>query len=87
MTNQPVTEVSPGEALEWLGHLGVPGVFDGRHRFELSAIGAGTHVVQREWFRGVLVRPLRRSLDSGTRAGFEAMNVALRRRVTGTRTP
>jgi hypothetical protein len=37
--------------------------------------------VQRETFGGVLVRPLRRSLDTGTRAGFEAMNAALRRRV------
>jgi hypothetical protein len=41
--------------------------------------------VQREWFRGVLVRPLRRSLDGGTRAGFEAMNAALRRRATDAR--
>ena len=76
-----VTAASPGSVLEWLGHLGVPGIFDGRHRFELSATPSGTHVVQREEFRGVLVRPLRRSLDTGTRAGFEAMNAALRRRV------
>jgi hypothetical protein len=82
-----VTEVSPGGALEWLGRLGVPGVFDGRHRFELSATASGTHFVQREWFRGVLVRPLRRSLDRGTRAGFEAMNAALRRRASDTRIP
>jgi hypothetical protein len=80
-----VTEVSPGRAFEWLGHLGVPGIFDGRHRFELSGSGSGTHLVQREWFRGVLVRPLRRSLDGGTRAGFEAMNAALRRRATDAR--
>jgi hypothetical protein len=39
------------------------------------------HLVQRESFRGLLVRPLRRSLDGGTRTGFEAMNAALRRRV------
>ena len=76
-----VTAASPGAAFEWLGHLGVPGIFDGRHRFELSDVPSGTHLVQRETFRGVLVRPLRRSLDTGTRAGFEAMNAALRRRV------
>jgi hypothetical protein len=76
-----VTAVSAGTALEWLGHLGVPGVFDGRHRFELAAAGSGTHLVQSESFRGVLVRPLRRSLDGSTRAGFEAMNAALRQRV------
>jgi hypothetical protein len=76
-----VTVASAPAVLEWLGHLGVPGLFDGRHRFELVAIGAGTHLVQREEFRGLLVRPLRRSLDGGTRQGLEAMNTALRRRV------
>src|SRR5688572_11790585 len=69
-----VTAVTPGATLEWLGHLGVPGIFDGRHRFDLTAAGSGTHLVQRESFSGVLVRPLRRSLDGSTRAGFEAMN-------------
>jgi hypothetical protein len=82
MTFRPqVTEVVPGGVLEWLGHLGVPGLFDGRHRFELTATPSGTHLVQREEFTGLLVRPLRRSLDGGTRAGFQAMNEALRERV------
>jgi hypothetical protein len=82
MTFRPqLTAVVAGEVLEWLGHLGVPGLFDGRHRFELSATPTGTHLVQREEFGGLLVRPLRRSLDKGTRAGFQAMNEALRRRV------
>ena len=82
MTFRPrVTAVAQAAHLEWLGHLGVPGLFDGRHRFELTATPVGTHLVQRETFGGVLVRPLRRWLDTGTRAGFEAMNAALRRRV------
>ncbi len=86
MTIRPtVTSASQGSAFEWLGHLGVPGVFDGRHRFELSPTATGTHVVQRESFRGVLVRPLRKSLDTGTLAGFEAMNAALRQRVLESR--
>ena len=76
-----VTAVAPGAVLEWLGRLGVPGLFDGRHRFELTATGSGTRLVQSEVFTGLLVRPLRRSLDTGTRSGFEAMNEALRRRV------
>lgn len=79
-----VTVASPGSAFEWLGHLGVPGIFDGRHRFELGPVPSGTHLVQREAFRGVLVRPLRRFLNTGTRAGFEAMNAALRERVLET---
>jgi hypothetical protein len=76
-----VTAVSTGRTLEWLGHLGVPGVFDGRHRFDLVATDRGTHMTQSESFRGLLVRPLRGMLDGRTKAGFEAMNIALRRRV------
>ena len=76
-----VTEVVQGSVLEWLGHLVVPGLFDGRHRFQLMPTPSGTHLVQSESFGGLLVRLLRRSLDGGTRAGFEAMNTALRRRV------
>ena len=88
MTIRPtVTTATEGSAFEWLGHLGIAGIFDGRHRFELSETPTGTHLVQREEFRGVLVRPLRRSLDTGTLAGFEAMNAALRRRVLEARPP
>ena len=86
MTFQPVvTEASPGRAFEWLGHLGLPGVFDGRHRFELASTHTGAHLLHTETFRGVLVRPLLRSLDGPTRAGFEAMDRALARRVEGDR--
>jgi hypothetical protein len=76
-----VTAVSTGSTLEWLGHLGVPGLFDGRHRFDLFPTETGTHVIQHETFTGLLVRPFRRALDRGTLAGFESMNEALRRRV------
>jgi hypothetical protein len=76
-----VTAATEPSVFEWLGHLVVPGLFDGRHRFELSPTPTGTRLVQSEFFSGVLVRPLRRFLDGGTRAGFEAMNAALRRRV------
>ena len=76
-----VTAAEPASMLEWFGHLGVPGFFDGRHRFDLVVIPAGTLLVHSEAFGGLLVRPLHRSLDGSTRAGFEAMNEALRRRV------
>ena len=75
-----VTAVTTPSELEWLGHLVVPGLFDGRHRFELFLTPSGTHLVQSETFGGLFVRLLRRSLDAGTLAGFEAMNAALRRR-------
>ena len=73
--------ITSSEGTLAVGELGLPGLFDGRHRFELTETESGTQLVQREWFSGVLVRPLRRWLDGSTRAGFEAMNDALRRRV------
>ncbi len=77
-----VTEVEEGRVFEWLGRLGMPGIFDGRHRFELHPLpGDRTRFVHSEQFRGLLVRPMRRSLDAGTMAGFEAMNEALKARV------
>jgi len=76
-----VIAVSTASTLEWLGRLGVPGLFDGRHRFDLIPTETGTRLIQRETFTGLLVRPIRRALNRGTVAGFEAMNAALRTRV------
>ncbi len=76
-----VTEVEPHQSFEWLGRLGLPKVFDGRHRFELHpSPGGGTTVQHSEQFDGVLVRAMRSGLDTRTRAGFEAMNAALKSR-------
>ncbi len=79
MTFRPtVTEVEPGRVFEWLGRLGVRGLFDGRHRFELQPTDTGTRFVQSEEFTGVLVRFLRKMLDTQTVEGFHAMNSALK---------
>ena len=75
-----VTRVDRGRALEWLGRLPLPGLFDGRHRFELVSEGDGTRLIQSEHFTGVLVPFLKKSLDTNTVAGFEAMNQALKDR-------
>lgn len=79
-----VTELIDGRVLEWLGRLGVPGVFDARHRFEIAPKGSSTQLVHEERFKGLLVPLLRRSLDEHTRRGFVAMNVALARRAEAT---
>lgn len=76
-----VIEASPPQVLQWLGHLLVPGIFDGRHTFELEPVRGGTLLVQWEEFTGVLVPLLARSLDRSTAAGFRAMNRALKERV------
>ena len=75
-----VTAADPGQRLSWIGRLGVPGIFDGQHLFELTATEVGTRLVHSETFRGVLVPVLWRSLETGTRAGFEQMNEALKDR-------
>lgn len=75
-----VTEVDAGRSFEWLGRLVLPGLFDGRHRFELLPDGDGTRLLQTERFAGVLVPLMRKSLHTRTRAGFEAMNTALKAR-------
>jgi len=72
----------PAKELRWLGHLLVPGIFDGEHCFELKDNGDGsTTFIQRENFKGILVPLLRNMLDTKTRAGFELMNQALKARV------
>lgn len=78
MTFKPrVTVVEPARRLEWLGTMGIPRLFDGRHSFTLTAVGDGcTRLVQAEDFSGALV-PLTGKLLGRTKAGFEAMNAAL----------
>ena len=76
-----VTAFEQGRTFEWLGHLGVKGIFDGRHRFELHENGSGTRLVQLESFSGLLSGVIMRMIGSGTEAGFEAMNAALKERV------
>ena len=81
MTFKPtVTVVEPERTFEWLGRLGLPGIFDGRHRFELERTSTGTRLTHREHFSGALVRLMKKSLDTQTAAGFEEMNNALKSR-------
>jgi hypothetical protein len=76
-----VLEADPGKRLRWIGHLLVPGVFDGEHSFTIQPLGDGqVRLVQQEDFRGLLVPLLARSLDRRTLPAFEQMNQALKRR-------
>ncbi len=79
MTFRPtITEVEKGKRLEWLGRVVLPGVFNGRHSFHLEALADDrTRLTQAEEFSGFLV-PLMGTVLGRTRAGFEAMNDALR---------
>ena len=81
MTFRPwVTAVAEGRYLEWLGRLGLPGLFDGRHSFTLTPLPGGRTLVQQaETFTGAAV-PFAGATLARTRAGFDAMNQALSQR-------
>lgn len=75
-----VLVVKPQEELRWQGRFILPGLFDGEHYFLLRPDGAGgVSWVHGEKFSGLLVPFLKGSLETGTRAGFESMNEALRK--------
>lgn len=86
MTFKPTVLVAqPERELRWLGKFLIPGLFDGEHYFQLEPIGADrTKFVHGEKFSGLLVSMAKASLDGGTRAGFVAMNEALKARAEGT---
>ena len=68
--------------LRWLGHLLLPGIFDGEHIFELMETKDGNTVfIHRENFKGILVPFIWKSLNKDTRNGFELMNHELKMRV------
>lgn len=75
-----VLQATAPAQLRWLGRLGVPGLFDGEHGFELKSEVTGTRLLQTETFQGFLVPLLWSRVEPVTRAGFEAMNRALKDR-------
>lgn len=81
MTFQPrVTENQEGRLFQWLGRLGVKGIFDGRHSFRIRPTDRGADFEQSEEFTGVLAGPILRVIRQRTEAGFRAMNRALKER-------
>ncbi len=80
MTFQPeVLKAEPNRELRWLGHLLVPGLFDGEHIFTIEPLGINrVRFVQREIFTGLLVPLFARWLHTDTLRGFEEMNRALK---------
>lgn len=76
-----VIKLEPGRELRWLGHLGIAGLFDGEHGFRVVAEDVGRCRFEHfETFHGLLVAPIMWTGETATRAGFEAMNRALKAR-------
>ena len=82
MSFRPTVLVAdPNREFRWLGHLWLPGLFDGEHSFLIEPLGEGrVRFVQRERFGGLLVPLFSKMLDGDTRRGFEEMNRALKLR-------
>lgn len=78
-----VLVLEPERELRWLGHVFIPGLFDGEHRFWLEPMDGGNTTLfhQDEGFSGWLANLLMGgSGRAKTAAGFTAMNEALKRR-------
>ena len=82
MTLRPtVLAAVPNRELRWLGHLFVPGLFDGEHGFRIESLASDrVRFVQEERFAGLLAPLVLRFVERDTRQGFEAMNRALKAR-------
>jgi hypothetical protein len=82
MTFRPtVLKADANRELRWLGHLLVPGLFDGEHSFTIEPLGENrVRFTQDEIFTGLFVHLFERGLDKNTRHGFEDMNRALKAR-------
>lgn len=76
-----VTSLAPAKTLEWVGRVGGPWLFEGRHTLTLEPLdGDRTHLVNSERLSGLFV-PL--VVTSAPERDYEAMNRALKARVEG----
>ena len=81
MTIKPrLLAVHPNKELRWKGHLLVPGIFDGEHRFVIEPHGQGVRFIHAEVFSGFLARPLMSLIRKTMLSTFQKMNEALKNR-------
>lgn len=74
----------PAQQFQWLGRLVFPGIFDGRHNFEIKDNGNGTVTfIHSEEFKGLLVPLMKKKLEAETISDFIRMNQALKKRCEG----
>ncbi|HOZ50700.1 MAG TPA: SRPBCC domain-containing protein [Chitinophagaceae bacterium] len=80
MTFTPtILTLEPNKEFKWLGHLWVPGLFDGEHSFTLQEMGNGTTLfIQSEKFNGILVPLFKKMIEGNTIQGFHLMNQKLK---------
>ncbi|WP_322410384.1 SRPBCC domain-containing protein [Microbacterium invictum] len=77
-----IVELVPRKRLAWRGRIGIPGLLDGHHRFEIEDREDGTSLFHHaETLSGALVPLFRKMLTVDTPAAFHRMNDELARRV------
>jgi hypothetical protein len=77
MTIRPKVRLArPDAELRWA--LSLPGIIGGEHSFTLTPAGHGTHLVQSETFRGLLVRFSK--TIAAAEADYAALNQAIKQR-------
>jgi len=76
MTMKPtVVKIEENEVFEWIGNLGIKGIFDGHHQFRFKDIGNHqTEFIQAEDFSGLLIRLLMKSVIEPTAIQFKELN-------------
>lgn len=75
-----VTAFERAKNFQWKGRLLLPGIFDGTHSFIIEPVNENRVLfIHSEQFSGLLVPILWRKLNTGTRRGFNEMNVALKK--------
>lgn len=82
MTFTPVVlAAEENREFRWKGKLFAKGLFDGEHFFRIEPLGDNqVKFIHGEQFTGLLVAPLLAMVGNSTKAGFEAMNKALKER-------
>lgn len=83
MTFKPkVLRFEKNKAFVWKGKFLFKGLFDGEHQFVLSPLPNGHCLFQHnEYFAGILLPFFKKMLNTETKAGFEALNLALKKEV------
>lgn len=76
-----ILNVEMNTSLEWIGHLIMPNIFDGKHMFQIIKHENGLMFKQSECFSGILVPLFKKKIKGDILHQFNAMNKALKQYV------
>lgn len=77
--NPRVLRADENQRFEWLGHLFIPGLFDGNHYFIVEKLkDHQVKFIHGETFKGILSGVVLKKIGEETKRGFEKMNSVLK---------